>query len=358
MTNLASPLQLANGSTLPNRFMLAPMTNLQSGADGVLSDDEYHWLTRRAEGGFGLTMTCAASVQHRGVGFPGQLGVHHDRHLAGLCRLAEGIKAQGSHAVVQLHHGGMRALPSYCDQQPMCPSDDPATGSKAMTIEEVEGFIEDTINAAIRCQKAGFDGVELHGAHGYLIAQFLSPKYNRRDDAYGGSPERRAKVLFDMIEGVHQSCGRSFSLGVRISPERFGQRTEEMRDLAAELLVDPRVDYLDVSLWDVFKQAHEESFSGESLLKIFTELPRRGVALGAAGKLYSAADCERAMGYGLDFVSIGRGAIVHADFPQRVIADSSFKMLDLPVTRQHLADEGLSPRFIDYMASWKGFVRS
>ena len=99
---LSDALTLNNGAQLKNRFMLAPLTNLQSGADGVLSDDEYHWLTYRAEGGFGLTMTCAASVQHSGVGFPGQLGAHDDRHIPGLTRLAAGIKAHNSHAVVQL----------------------------------------------------------------------------------------------------------------------------------------------------------------------------------------------------------------------------------------------------------------
>ena len=356
MSALASPFTFANGSSINNRYMLAALTNLQSGTDGVLSDDEYHWLTRRAEGGFGLTMTCATSVQHRGVGFPGQLGAHGDLHLAGLTRLADGIKAHGSHAVVQLHHGGMRAMGSYCDDTPMCPSDDESTGSKAMTVEEVEGFIEDCIAAAVRAKNAGFDGVQLHGAHGYLLAQFLSPTLNRRDDAYGGSPEKRAKVLYDIIDGVNKACGRAFSLGVRLSPERFGQRTEEIRDLAAELLVDPRIDYLDMSLWDVFKDAHDAAFAGEPLLKVFTDLPRKGVALGAAGKLYSAKACEAAIASGLDFVLVGRAAVVHADFPRQALTNANFEMQALPVTRDHLAAQGLGPKFIDYMATWDGFV--
>ena len=356
MSALAASFTFANGSIIKNRYMLAALTNLQSGADGVLSDDEYHWLTRRAEGGFGLTMTCATSVQHRGVGFPGQLGAHEDLHLEGLARLAEGIKAHGSHAVVQLHHGGMRAMGSYCDDVPMCPSDDESTGSKAMTVGEVEGFIEDCIAAAVRIQRAGFDGVQVHGAHGYLLAQFLSPQFNRRDDAYGGGPEKRAKVLFDIIAGINQACGREFSLGVRLSPERFGQRTEEIRDLASELLVDPRLDYLDMSLWDVFKDAHDEAFAGQSLLKVFADLPRKGVALGAAGKLYSAEACERAIESGLDFVLVGRAAVIHADFPRQALANADFEMHALPVTREHLAAQGLGPKFIDYMATWDGFV--
>ena len=110
MTSLTDPLSLRSGATLKNRFVLSPLTNLQSHPDGVLSDDEYRWLTMRAEGGFALTMTCAASVQEEGVGFPGQLGFHDDKHLPGLTRLAAKINEYGSHAVGQLHHGVHSAL--------------------------------------------------------------------------------------------------------------------------------------------------------------------------------------------------------------------------------------------------------
>ncbi|MCH1492678.1 MAG: NADH:flavin oxidoreductase [Luminiphilus sp.] len=353
---LADSLQLNNGSQLKNRFMLAPLTNLQSAADGTLSEDEYRWLTYRAEGGFGLTMTCAASVQHSGVGFPGQLGAHDDRHIPGLTRLAEGIREHGSHAVAQLQHSGMRAQPDYCDGVPQCPSDDEKTGSKAMSAEQVQALIDDYIAAAVRCQKAGFDGIELHGAHGYLLSEFLSPQLNRRDDRYGGSVENRARILWEIIDGVNQRCGRDFSLGVRLSPERFGQRTEEIRDLAAALLNDSRLDYLDMSLWDLEKPAHEEAFEGQSLLTIFTELPRKGVALGAAGKLYSAPQCQTALDNGLDFVVVGRAAILHHDFPQHALANPDFHMATLPVSRAQLREERLGEAFINYMATWEGFV--
>ena len=356
MTKLSDALTLANGAELKNRFVLAPLTNIQSGPDGVLGDDEYHWLTMRAKGGFGLTMTCAASVQHSGVGFVGQLGAHDDKHIEGLTRLAAGLKAHNTHAVVQLQHSGMRSQADYCDGVPQCPSDDEETGSKAMSSDQVQQLIADFIAAAERCQKAGFDGVELHGAHGYLLAEFLSPEYNRRDDQYGGSPENRARILFEIIEGVNQRCGRGFSLGVRLSPERFGVDTTEMRDLAAQLLSDPRLDYLDMSLWDITKAAVDPAFEGQTLLEIFGSLPRNGVALGAAGKLYSAADCQVALDGGMDFVIVGRGAVLHHDFPQQAIANQDFQATALPVTREYLKNEGLGPKFIDYMASWKGFV--
>ena len=106
---LFEPLSFAHGPAMKNRFMLAPLTNCQSHPDGRLSDEEFHWLTKRAEGGFGLTMTCAAHVQARGQGFPGQLGIFGDEHIEGLTRLAAAIKANGSVAAVQLHHAGNRS---------------------------------------------------------------------------------------------------------------------------------------------------------------------------------------------------------------------------------------------------------
>ena len=105
---LFQPLSFAHGPAMRNRFALAPLTNLQSHPDGRLSEDEFRWLTLRAKGGFGMTMTCAAHVQRQGQGFPGQLGCWSDAHLPGLTRLAAGIKAAGSVAHVQLHHAGMR----------------------------------------------------------------------------------------------------------------------------------------------------------------------------------------------------------------------------------------------------------
>ena len=104
MPQLLDAIQFKNGPKIKNRFFLAPLTNQQSHEDGTLSNDEYKWLTMRAEGGFGMTMTCASHVQEIGKGFPGQLGIWSDHHLDGLTRLANGIKKENSVAIVQLHH--------------------------------------------------------------------------------------------------------------------------------------------------------------------------------------------------------------------------------------------------------------
>ncbi|MFN5600783.1 MAG: NADH:flavin oxidoreductase, partial [Acidimicrobiaceae bacterium] len=119
MSSLFDQVLFSHGPGMKNRFMLAPLTNQQSHADGTLSDDEYRWLTMRAEGGFGLTMTCASHVQAAGQGFAGQLGCFSDVHLDGLRRLAAGIHANNSIAIVQLHHAGRRSPKDLIGGQPL-----------------------------------------------------------------------------------------------------------------------------------------------------------------------------------------------------------------------------------------------
>ncbi|MBW8812082.1 MAG: NADH:flavin oxidoreductase [Caulobacterales bacterium] len=341
---------------MKNRFMLAPLTNLQSHPDGTLSDDEFNWLTLRAKGGFGLTMTCAAHVQAVGQGFPGQLGVFGDQHLPGLTRLAGAIKAAGSVAALQMHHAGNRS-PKDLVGQPVCPSDDPETGARGLSTGEVEQLVEDFVAAAVRSETAGFDGVEIHGAHGYVLAQFLSPETNRREDRYGGSVENRARIIFEIIDGVRTRCRPDFQLGLRLSPERFGLKLAEIVEVAGAILGDGRIDYLDMSLWDVFKEPTEEAFKGRSLMSYFTALERGAVRLGVAGKVTSPAIASQMLDSGADYVLIGRAAILHHDFPERA-RDPQFTPIALPVTREYLANEGLGPAFVTYMGTWPGFVEA
>jgi 2,4-dienoyl-CoA reductase-like NADH-dependent reductase (Old Yellow Enzyme family) len=351
MTDLFDPLSLRSGALLKNRFALSPLTNLQSHPDGVLSDDEFRWLTMRAAGGFALTMTCAASVQEEGVGFPGQLGFHDDKHLPGLTRLAAKIKEYGSHAVGQLHHGGLRSL-----KNPKAPSADEKLKAEAMTLDEIKHSRDCFIAAARRAERAGFDGVELHGAHGYLICSFLSPELNRRDDDYGGDAERRMRFLLELVDGVRAATKPGFSLGVRLSPERWGLVVTEIADVAQRLMRDRKVDYIDMSLWDVTKEPNDDAFKGRTLASYFTALDRGDTRLGAAGKIMSAQDARDVMAMGFDFPILGRAAILHHDFPKRAASDSNFVSRATPVSEAHLRSEGLGPAFVNYMRTWKGFV--
>lgn len=356
MTSLHDTMTLARGPAWKNRFMLAPLTNSQSHDDGTLSDEEFHWLTKRAEGGFGLVMTCASHVQAVGRGFPGQLGCFGDEHLPGLTRLASAIRKHGAVSSVQLHHAGIRSPEKLIGQQPVGPSDHAETKSRGLSTDEVERLIDDFVAAAVRCEKAGFDGVELHGAHSYILCAFLSPETNQRTDKFGGSPENRARILLNIIDGVRASTRADFQLGVRLSPERFGLVTMEMAALAQRLMTEGKIDYLDMSLWDVFKEPMDESLQGRSLMSYFTELNRGNVRLGAAGKIATAEHAADRLKHGLDFVVIGRTGILHHDWPRRVAANPQAHPIALPVTAQYLRDEGLSDTFVGYMRNWKGFV--
>ena len=350
------PVEFLHGPGMPNRLMLAPLTNQQSHADGTLSDDEHRWLTMRALGGFGLTMTCAASVHPAGVGFHGQLGAHSDAHVPGLTRLAWDIKMAGSVAVVQLHHAGNRSPREVTGTEPLCPSDDPETGARAMTNDEVYEAIGAFVAAARRARDAGFDGVELHGAHGYLLCQFLSSELNRRTDEFGGSLENRARPLMSIIDGVRRECGNDFHLGVRLSPERFGMRIDEISEMYRWLVASGEVDMIDMSLWDCEKYAIEDGWTDRRLIDIFADIDRGGVRLAVAGKLYSAAAVRAAVAAGADIAVVGRAAITNHDFPRRMQSDPDFAMRGLPVSAATLRDEGLSDVFVGYMRNWKGFV--
>ncbi|MDB5471432.1 MAG: NADH:flavin oxidoreductase [Caulobacter sp.] len=358
MTDLAplfAPLTFAHGPAMKNRLMLAPLTNTQSHVDGRLSDEEFHWLVKRAEGGFGLTMTCAAHVQRIGQGFPGQLGIWSDDHLPGLTRLAAAIKANGSVAVVQLHHAGMRSPAEIIGEAPVCPSDNEEFKARALTGDEVLQLKADFLAAALRAEQAGFDGVEFHGAHGYILCQFLSAEINTRDDQWGGSLDNRVRLIREILIEARAACRPDFQIGLRLSPERFGLKLAEIRRVAGMLMTSGLIDYLDMSLWDVGKLPMEEEFQDKSLIDWFAELPRGDCRLGVAGKVmepaYAAALLDK-----VDFVLLGRAAILHHDWPLRAARDDGFKPVGLPVTRAYLANEGLSPAFQDYMAAWKGFV--
>lgn len=352
---LAQPLTLTRGPAWKNRFMLAPLTNRQSHADGRLSDEEYRWLTMRAEGGFGLTMTCAAHVLEQGQGFGGQLGIFSDDHLEGLTRLADGLRAAGSVSSVQLHHAGIRS-PRELVGDIVGPSDDAETGARALSTAEVEAARDAFIAGAVRAEKAGFDGVEVHGAHGYLLCAFMSPELNRREDRYGGSLENRARLTFEIVDGIRAACGPDFQLGLRLSMERFGLRFDEQLEITAEVLRQGVVDYLDMSLWDVKKEPSDPDHKGRTMMERLAELPRGQVRLGAAGKIMSARDAADLLAAGCDYAVIGRAAILRHDYPNRVMADGAYASPATPVSEAHLAAEGLSPTFVTYMRNWKGFV--
>lgn len=354
--SLFEPLSFASGQTMKNRFFLAPMTNTQSHDDGCLSQEEYHWLTLRAKGGFGMTMTCASHVQANGQGFPGQLGIFDDKHLEGHLRLVSGIQAHQSLAVIQLHHAGIRSPKELIKGSPVGPSAHIKTGARALTTKEVIELREAFVEAAIRAQKCGYNGVEIHGAHGYILAQFLSAEYNQRQDEYGGTMTNRFRIIVQIIDEIRKQCGAEFMIGLRLSPERYGIQLEEIKEFCLQLDAQKKVDFLDISLWDVFKMPEDAPYASQSLLEHFSKLALSNTPWTVAGKISSGRVAQKVIDAGVDFVCIGQAAILHHDFPVQVQQNPQFEASKLPVSATYLKEQGLGPKFIKYMRRWPNFV--
>lgn len=357
MTNLSDPLDLRHGHTLPNRLVLAPMTNQQSNPNGTLSDDDLAWLVARAEGGFGLLQTAAAYVHPAGQVWPGQLGVSSDEHLPGLERLAAAVSAAGARSSVQLHHGGVRAEKTLSGQGVVGPWDDAQTGVRGMTTGEVQRVVEDFAAAAARAEKAGIDGIEVHGGHGYLVGQFLDASNNLRADGYGSDSAGRARFVKEVVHAIRESTGPEFHVGLRLSVERHGLVLADMVQLVGELFASGDIDILDLSLWDVAKLPAHAPEGSRTLLEHFLDLPRHGTALGVAGQLASAEAVQRVLDQGADLAYIGKGAIADHAFSRRAIADAGYRAPSFPVTRDHLRAEKLAEPFVTYFATnWPQLV--
>lgn len=357
MTNANSSITFPCGAIMKNRFMLAPLTNQQSHENGQLSNDELKWLTMRAEGEFGLVMTCASHVQEVGKGFPGQLGIFSDNLIEGHIKLTTNIKEWGSLAVIQLHHAGMRAPAELINGNPVCPSKNEETNARSLALDEVIQLRDDFIAAAIRAKKSGYNGVEVHGAHGYILTQFLSSEINKRTDDYGGSLINRSRLLFEIVDSIREKCGKDFLLGVRLSPEKYGMDIEEIKSVCQRLINTGNIDFLDISLWDSFKIPYEKKYQKITLLEHFNSLDFKNIKWTVAGKISNAVDVQKVLDSGVDFVTIGTSAILHHNFPKLVIENPTFNPIAIPVSEEHLKKEGLGEKFIAYLKRWPGFVK-
>lgn len=346
-----APLTLPCGVRLVDRLALAPLTNTQSAPDGTLGDDELRWLRARAEGGFRFVSTCAAWVHPTGQAWRGQLGVADDRHLPGLTRLARALHDAGSVAVVQLHHGGAKA--TQAPGGPLGPSED-AAGTRAATEAELIELVDAFAGAAARAEAAGFDGVELHGANGYLFTQFLGPLSNRRQDAWGGDLEGRARLLRQAVQAVRARVSPGFAVGVRLSPVD----TLEVRGIVladslqvVRWLAEDGVDFVHLSLRD----GAAADADGTVIARACREALPSAVALFAAGGVWTADDALRLMDAGADVVVVGKAAIGTPDWP-RAMRTPGFVPLRPPFTRDHLRAVAVGPAFLAYLEGMRGLV--
>ena len=343
-----------------NRTLLAAMTNKQSNLDGTLSDEEIKWLVRRAKGGFGITTTAAANVTKTGRGWDGEMGVWSDHHLPGLTDMANQLNSAGTISLAQLFHGGMRAPESLNGVQPISASENTESGmdgkyTREMSEEEIYSMIDSFTQAAVRCEKAGFHGVELHGAHSYLICQFLGSITNRREDGWGGNVFSRSRFLREIIESVRKVTNPNFLIAVRISPiiEKAGIYLDDSLELAT-ILCGLEIDMLHISCWDVFQPVEGEE-SGPSLTKRFSDVVPKNIPLISTGAVWTSQDAQWLMDEGADIIGVARVGIGHPDWPQ-YLSDENYQPQKPPFSVDHLENVDLSPIFIEYMKRWKNFV--
>ncbi|SNR87880.1 2,4-dienoyl-CoA reductase [Anaerovirgula multivorans] len=210
-----------------NRIVMTAMGNYLANTDGTVSEEDIAFYSARAKGGIGTIITeCAIVEDLRGKGNTHQITVSHDKFILGLRKLADAIHKYHSKIVVQIYHPGRQGISAINQNLPMlAPSaiecnavHQPVT---TMTTEEISDMVERFIQAAVRLKEAGIDGVEVHGAHGYLINEFLSPYTNERTDKYGGSFENRMRFLEEIIVGIRERCGKDYPLLVRLSVDEF-----------------------------------------------------------------------------------------------------------------------------------------
>ena len=247
--------------SIKNRLVMSPMGCGLANLDGTPSEDMIAFYEARAIGGAGLIIPEITRVNDvHGAGLMRQLSVTKDRHIEPLSKLAEAVHKHGSKIFIQLHHPGRETVSALLGGQPVvAPSPIPCKYLKQETrelkTEEVKELINQFIDGAVRVQKAGCDGVELHAAHGYLLQQFLSPYTNKREDEYGGSFENRLRMIQEIIVGIRKVCGPSFPIGVRLSVEEFLEKTgvtEEYIHIQdgikiAMVLEETGIDFIDVS---------------------------------------------------------------------------------------------------------------
>ncbi len=240
---------------LKNRVVMPPMGTVLAGTDGDVSDHSIAYYEERAAGGVGLIITEVVCVEYElGKATVDQLRIDDDRFIPGFSRLAGAVQKYGTRIFAQLHHAGNQSnLMLTGGKQLVAPSrvTNQVIGvePRALSTQEVQDLVQKFVSGAIRMKMAGLDGVELHGAHGYLICEFLSPHTNRRTDQYGGSFENRMRFVSEIIAGIKNACGKEFPVVVRYSADEFtsyGIKLEEGVKIG-QALEKAGADALDIS---------------------------------------------------------------------------------------------------------------
>ena len=309
---------LNNGVTIKNRLAVAPMTHFGSQADGLISDQERTFLSNRA-GDMGMFITAATLVQKDGKAFHGQPEATGEHCLDSLKETAQILQRQGAKAILQIHHGGSKAIDDLLDGlDKISASANEAEHAREATAEEVEALIASYAQAADLALRAGFDGVEIHGANGYLIQQFYSAQSNRRNDQWGGSLENRMRfplAVVDAVVDVREKHQRDdFIIGYRFSPEEPGEDGLTMTETGAliDALVQKPLQYLHVSLWEFDKKIRRGGDTAQTRMQFIHERINGKLPLIGVGNLFTADQILAAYETGwAEFIALGKTVMIN-----------------------------------------------
>ncbi|AVH34371.1 NADH:flavin oxidoreductase [Vibrio fluvialis] len=351
---LFQPFTFKNGVTLRNRVVMAPMTTWSSNADETISDEELRYYRARAQG-VGLLLTGCSHVQPSGIGFTDEFAAYDDRFIPSLTKLADAAKSGGAVAVLQLFHAGNKAVPDLIPNgelvsasamaAPKGPFNDGKLASRELTEAEIFELIHDFGQATRRAIEAGFDGIELHGAHGFLIQNFLSPLFNQRQDQWGGSLENRMRFPLEVVREVRrvidEHASHPFLLGYRISPEEPGEgalRIDDALALAETLAQEGDIDYLHTSLYNILAGQSQDDTSGKTTAQRFIDRVADRVPLMAAGEVRTPNQARQVLETGMPLVVVGRSLVMNPTWVE-MAQDGRDQEIRAALDLSHSADD-------------------
>lgn len=326
MAGLFDPINI-NGLELKNRIVMPPMATNMATPEGRVTDRHIRHYTARAEGGVGLIILEHTYVTVEGKLARNQTGLYADILIPDLKRLVNAIHAAGAKVIIQLTHAGARTTSETTGSRPLGPSavklPDGIETPKALTTPDIKAIVSTFVEASRRAIEAGCDGVELHGAHGFLLNQFVSPYTNHRNDEYGGSPENRLRFVEEIISGVKGTLGGK-PLFYRFGADDMieGGMSQEAGKKVAQLLEQTGIDVLDISgglgVGNSFGFTEQGFFVplAEGIKKV-VNIPVIGV-----GNITEPEFADRIVREErVDLVAIGRKLLADPDFPRKAAKD-------------------------------------
>ncbi|UUM26035.1 MULTISPECIES: NADH-dependent flavin oxidoreductase [Acinetobacter] len=328
-SKLFQSFQLTADLNLRNRIVMAPMTTWSANRDSTISAQELEYMRKRVKD-VGLVITGCTHVQESGIGFTREFAGFDDRFIPSLTQLAQAAKSGGAPAILQVFHAGMKAIPNLIPHADIVSASSLAItsgpfkteqlSSRALSHDEVLQLIHDFGEATRRAIDAGFDGIELHGAHGFIIQNFFSPLYNQRDDAWGGSLEKRMAfplaVVAEVQRVIQQHAQRPFALGYRISVEEYEDNALSIADSLAliDQLIAADIDYLHVSLVDVLHSMPKHDLQQQLSIHHVLKRVADRIPVIAAGLLRTPQQAEQALGLGLPLIAIGKALVMNPNW--------------------------------------------